>query len=139
VGRVWPRHEQRGRPLNAIVIRHEVAAVIDFAKSHIATLRAVVLGGVLAYVALTFAWVNLSWRTHASHQLGSIFFLGSLPWSIPWVTSELRWLVPPPLGHIATTLIVGLALGVNAAIAVVVSGYVAARLKVRGASLRKRS
>jgi hypothetical protein len=110
--------------------------MIAFVRSHIAVLRAIVLGGVLAYLALTFAWFNLSWRTHASHQLGSIFFLGSLPWSMPWL--ELRWLVPESFGRAVSALVVGLGLGLNAAIAVGVAGYLATRLKFRGVGLRKR-
>ena len=130
LGRVWPRHGHRGRPLNSVVIRHEGSVVIGFVKSHIAVLRAVVLCSVLAYLALTFAWLNLSWRSHASHQLGSMFFLGSLPWSLPWAAfePELRWLVPAPFAFVLTALIVGVGFGLNVAIVGTLAGYTAKRL-----------
>src|SRR5471030_1591654 len=57
-GRVWPRHEQRGRPLNAIVSRHETIAMaaqkkglrIRWATLPV-SLRAVIAGVLIALVA----------------------------------------------------------------------------------------
>ena len=141
MGRVWPRHRHRGRPLNSVVIRHEIAAVKVFVGSHIAALRAILLAGVLAYVALTFAWFNLSWRTPMSHQLGAIVFVGSVPWSMPWIAyeRELQWLIPASFGRVTTALIVGLGFGLNAAIAVGVTWHLVARLTLRGIRVWKRS
>jgi hypothetical protein len=54
VGRAWPRHRHRGRPLNSVVRCHSRATVPEFIKDHLAAMF-VILGsvvGVLGIIAI---------------------------------------------------------------------------------------
>lgn len=101
---------------NNNVMRLWLNYFVAFTKARTQTLRLTFLFGAFTYVAYIGAWYM--WRGSVSNIPGFLFLLGSMPWSMPWLSLEWQTIgsIPWPIRNSITTLVISLGFGLNLAL-----------------------
>jgi hypothetical protein len=105
--------------------------MVAFVKAHAVALRTTILSVTLVYALFTIQYLHWIWRDRTSHHLGHLAFFGSFPWSLVWVfgpRSASQGTLPGYIVGIIDVLSVGIGLGINLAIILVLVWFSATKV-----------